>query len=87
MLTKNLPTNKLIPILFIRMSLDGIAAIRFLIQGKFTHFWVVLKAHVYFYYFLFKFLGKRDIIQSDMYYKLKSIVLEYFIRKNKYYKN
>jgi GT2 family glycosyltransferase len=87
MLTKNLPKNKLFPVLFIRLSQDGMAGIRFLTQGKFKHLWVVLKSHFYFYFYLFQFLGKRGANQSEKYYKINSIVLEYFIRKNKYYKN
>lgn len=83
MLTKNLPKNKLFPVLFIRLSLDGIAGIRFLTQGKFKHLWVVLQAHFYFYDHLFQFLGKRDKQQFEAYYKIKSIVFEYFVKKKK----
>jgi GT2 family glycosyltransferase len=86
MLTKNLPKNKLFPILFIRLSLDGIAAIRFLTQGKYKHFWVVLESHFYFYKYLFKFIYKRNETQSKNYYKIKSIVFRYFIKDNKIFK-
>ncbi|MEO8234090.1 MAG: glycosyltransferase family 2 protein [Flavobacterium sp.] len=87
MMTKNLPTNKLFPVLFIRLSLDGIAAIRFLTQGKYKHLWAVLESHFYFYIYLFKFICKRSEIQSENYYKIKSIVYRYFIKKNKYFKH
>ncbi len=83
MLTKNLPKNKLFPVLFIRLSLDGIAGIRFLTQGKFKHLWVVLQAHFYFYHRLFQFLGKRDKQQLEAYFKTKSIVFEYFVKGKK----
>jgi len=43
MLTKNLPKEKLFKILLIRMVLDGIAGLRFLFKGKFTHLFAVLK--------------------------------------------
>ena len=86
MLTKNLPTNKLFPVLFIRLILDGIAGIRFLTQGKFKHFWAVLKSHFYFYLYLPKFIFKRSEIQSKNYYKIKSIVYRYFIKKAKVFK-
>jgi hypothetical protein len=86
MLTKNLPKNKLFPVLFIRLSLDGIAAIRFLTQGKYKHFWVVLESHFYFYKYLFKFIYKRNETQSKNYYKIKSIVFRYFIKDNKIFK-
>ncbi|MFM9989731.1 glycosyltransferase family 2 protein [Flavobacterium sp.] len=86
MLTKNLPKNKLFPVLFIRLSLDGIAAIRFLTQGKYKHFWVVLESHFYFYKYLLKFIYKRNETQSKNYYKIKSIVFRYFIKDNKIFK-
>lgn len=81
MLLKNLPNNKLIPILFIRMNLDGIAGIRFLLQGKFKHFLAVLKAHFSFYSLIFKFYKKRANFQKSNYFKLNSIVYNYFIKK------
>ena len=52
MLTKNLPKNQLIKTLFIRLSLDGIAGIKFLLEGKPRHLWAVLKSHFYFYWYL-----------------------------------
>ncbi|EKT3964376.1 glycosyltransferase family 2 protein [Flavobacterium psychrophilum] len=87
MLAKNLPKNKLFPVLFIRMCLDAIAAIRFLTKGKFKHFWAVLESHFYLYYFLLKFLGKRNTNQSERYYKTKSIVYLYFIKNIKLFRN
>ena len=44
MLVKNLPKNKFIQVLFIRMILDGIAAFKFLFQGKLKHFLAVGKS-------------------------------------------
>lgn len=81
MLLKNLPSNLLFPILFIRMILDGIAAIRFLTQGKFKHFLAVLKAHFSFYSLIFKFYKKRANFQKNNYFKVNSIVYNYFIKK------
>ncbi|MCG8578742.1 MAG: glycosyltransferase family 2 protein [Bacteroidales bacterium] len=49
MLVKNLPSLRLLPILFFRMVLDGIAGIHFLTTGEFRHFTAVLKAHFSFY--------------------------------------
>ena len=86
MLVKNLPTNKLFPVLFIRLILDGIAAAHFLSQGKYKHIWVVLKSHFYFYLYLPKFISKRGEIQTKNYYKIKSIVYRYFIKKDKVFK-
>ncbi len=79
MLTKNLPKATLFQVLFIRMILDGIAGIRFLFQGKFSHFFAILKAHFYFYHLLSINYKKRGETQLQTYYKLKSIVYSYYI--------
>jgi GT2 family glycosyltransferase len=81
MLTKNVPSNQLFFTLFIRLIFDGIAGVRFLIQGKPKHFWAVLKSHFYFYWFLPKFLKKRTRTKNSNYYKIKSVVTRYFINK------
>ena len=83
MLLKNLPKNKLVPILFSRMILDGIAGIQFIFQGKFNHFFAILKAHFYFYHLIFKNLKKRNDIQKQNYYHQKSIVYSYFVKSGK----
>jgi GT2 family glycosyltransferase len=85
MLTKNLPKNKLFPVLFLRLSLDGIATIRFLFQGNFMHIISILKAHFYFYKELFYFLNKRNKSQKENYFKTKSIIAQHFINKRDYF--
>ena len=81
MLTKNLPKQELFRILFIRMLLDGIAGIRFLFQGKFTHLFAVLKAHFHYYHLIKRNLNKRGEIQVNAYFETKSIVYNHFIKK------
>ncbi len=81
MLTKNLPKSTLIWILFCRLVLDGIAGIQFLFKGKGLHFVAVLKAHFAFYALFVATYKKRDKIQSKAYYKVKSIVFTYYIKK------
>jgi len=83
MMIKNLPTAQLLPILFIRLSFDGIAGVRFLFQGKFGHLWAVLKSHFYFYLRFFYFLNKRESKQYRNYYKNNSIVYLYYVTKGK----
>ncbi|GAB1309394.1 glycosyltransferase family 2 protein [Urechidicola sp. KH5] len=87
MLTKNLPKRKLYSRLFVRLSLDGIAAIRFLIQLKPKHFFAILKAHLGFYRKLRHNLKKREIEQRLDYYHSKNIVYQYFVGKRKKFKN
>jgi len=80
MLTKNLPKNKLVTILFIRLCLDGLAGIQFIFKGKFNHFWLIIKAHFHYYHLINKTLKKRKAPQSENYYYIKSIVYKYFVK-------
>ena len=83
-LVKNLPKNALIPILFSRLVLDGIAAIKFLVELKFKHIFAILKAHVSFYKNLNKMLQKRSkSTKMTNYYFTKSIVFDYYIKGKK----
>lgn len=83
MMLKNLPSGKLFPVLFIRLAFDGIAGVRFLLQGKPKHLFAVLQSHFYFYLYLPKFLKKRQLIQKENYYKINSIVYRYFIKNGR----
>jgi GT2 family glycosyltransferase len=87
MMLKNLPANQLIPILLIRLILDGIAGIKFLMQGNFKHLLAILKAHFAFYLLFYRNYNKRDDFQSTKYYFTKSIVYLYFINKVKVFNN
>lgn len=81
MLTKNLPKEKLFRIVFSRMVLDGIAGIRFLLQGKFNHLLAILKAHFHYYHLINRNLKKRSDFQLKSYFEINSIVYNYFIKK------
>ncbi len=83
MLAKNLPKGKLIPIIFSRLVLDGIAAIQFLTKLKFKHFIAILKAHFHFYARLPKMIKKRGNSQQKQYFAHASIVYSYFIKGKK----
>ncbi len=66
----------------IRMALDGIAAIRFLLQLKPQHFFAILKAHGSFYMNLSLILKQRkQFPKRPYYYETRSIVWSYFIKK------
>ena len=85
-LLKNVEGASAFSAILIRMVLDGIAAIQFLLQGKPKHFIAVLKAHFSFYGFTPKFIRKRKENASNLkYFAIKSIVYQYFIRHNKFY--
>ena len=79
MLTKNTPKDSLYGILFIRMILDGMAGIQFLLQGKLTHFSAILKAHYSFYTLFSSTYKKRDDFKTKKYYNIKSIVCQYYL--------
>ena len=83
MMVKNLPSQKLIPVLFARMVIDGFAGWRFLFRGEFSHLMALLKAHFHFYRKLIYFLKKRESKQYKNYYKVNSIAFKYFINNGK----
>jgi GT2 family glycosyltransferase len=86
MMVKNLPKKGLFFIIFFRMVLDGIAGIRFLIQGKFKHTLAVLHAHLSFYCVSLTYLKKRKDFQIQKYYTVKSVVFIYYIKKLVFFK-
>ncbi len=49
LLYKNLPHDQLYRVLISRLFLDGFAGLKFLLQGGFTDFIAVIRAHIYFY--------------------------------------
>lgn len=86
MLTKNLPASKLWGILFMRLILDGLAGVKFLLQFRPAHCLAIIKAHFAFYGQLSTFLGKRKrFVPRPGYYRRKSIVVDYFLRSTRKY--
>ena len=63
------------------MLLDGIAGVRFLFQGKFAHFFAVLKAHFHYYHSINRNLKKRAEFQVSSYFNRYSIVFDNYIKK------
>lgn len=85
MLVKNLPNHSLFPTLFIRMVLDGAAGVAFLLQGKWSFFTAVLKAHRDFYRMFGRFMDKRKDVGTHSAVGLykKSIILSYLVKGKK----
>lgn len=82
MLTKNVPSLQLPFILFIRLLLDAIAGLNFLLNGKFLNFISIIKAHISFYINTFKTFKKREANkQTKPYFKVNSIVFQFFSLK------
>lgn len=86
-LTKN-ADGFIIGKIFIRLVLDGIAAIKFLFEFKSLHTLAVIKAHFSYYYYLNRVLVKRRLIKNrNKYYSRTSIVFDYFVNKKTNYKS
>lgn len=84
MLAKNLPKRQLLFIVIIRLLLDGVAGIRFLITGEFSHLLSIIKSHFSFYRDFPKLLKQRKkLIQNKNYYQTTSIVWSYFVDNKK----
>lgn len=81
MLTKNLPGHSLFLIVFLRLLLDGVAGIQLLLQGKFSHCLAIIKAHFSFYAQFLQTYKKREKMQSAQYYRVQSIVYDYYLKR------
>ncbi|NRD23744.1 glycosyltransferase family 2 protein [Winogradskyella litoriviva] len=82
-LVKNTDSNVFIKTI-IRMKLDAVAALRFLLQFKLQHFFAILKAHFSFYKNLRRILKQRkQLPKRPNYYECNSIVWSYFIKKRR----
>lgn len=87
-ITKNLPRKKALIIIMARLLLDGIAALRFILQGKGRHCLAVLRAHLSYYRQFRNMYRKRekaDFVQK--YYRTKSIVLSHYVYKIERFNN
>jgi GT2 family glycosyltransferase len=82
-LTKNAPNYK--RLVFYRLVLDGVAGIKFFLEGKPIHTWAIIKAHFSYYAHFNKMQNKRKYhpIKRNDYYQTKSIVWDYFVKKKK----
>jgi len=79
-ITKNLPRKKAFVIICIRLLLDGVAGLRFIFQGKFSHCFAILRAHLSFYKNFIKIYKKREKTKyMPNYYATTSIVWSHFV--------
>ena len=84
MLLKNLPSYAL-PIIFIRLILDGLAGVKFITEGKIIHSFAILKAHISFYLKIPSTIKKRRktaAISTEIKYK-GSVLIDYYLKGNK----
>lgn len=84
---KNAPFNE-VPILILsRLILDGIAGMKFVLEGNVKHTFAIIKAHFSFYKHMKKMFDKRDpkAAFSNKYFIHKSVVFQFYILGNKYF--
>ena len=86
-LHKNLPQQDRFKILFIRLTMDGLAAIKFLFSGNPSHTWAILRSHYSFYGALSQNKMKRkESLSPNLVGKMnKSLVKSHFIDNCKTY--
>lgn len=80
----NLPRGEGMRKILQRMVLDGVAGIQFLLKGKVSHLWAILRAHFYFYGHFNELMRKKIGKQVKPLKDLKgvysrSIVRDYFL--------
>jgi GT2 family glycosyltransferase len=89
LLFKNLPAGRLIPVLFIRMLLDGVSAMVYLLSGAWGFFWAVPRAHFAFYRHIPTLIRKRLQLKSAIGTASRqeiypgSILWDFFVRRKK----
>ena len=91
-LTKNNTSGVLLFKVLIRLKLDGVAGIKFFLEGDPKHTWAIIRAHFSFYGNLGRTLRLRKEIKLSANYKPSdaqiykgSIVFDYYLKKKKYF--
>lgn len=87
LLYNNLPSKKRFYVLFLRLILDGIAAMKFLFDSKPGEFYSVIKAHYHFYQYILKNKKRTSPTSIPSLIFNKSIVVQYYIKKKYTYNN
>lgn len=85
LLYKNLPSSLLWKVFLVRFPLDGVAALKFLLDGGFADFYAVTRAHFYFYGHFRSIKRKRKMLtqkEVSMVY-MGNLVTEHYFRKTK----
>jgi GT2 family glycosyltransferase len=86
-LIKNASGN-VVWLVFQRLIMDGMAGVKFLMEGKAMHTWAIVKAHFSFYKHVPTLVRKRKktALKKKDYYKIKNIVWQHFIKHKKLFK-
>lgn len=91
LITKNLPLWQWFRIFTVRLILDGVAGIKFLLDGKASHTWAIVKAHWAFYFRFGYWWKKRKKVPVARDFKSHqgmmniSIIYKHFVKKVKHF--
>jgi len=91
LLFKNLPLYQLIPVILMRILLDGMSAMIYLFSGSGKFFFVVIRAHFAFYRripLLVRMRGQlKGTIRTGLFKEIYpgSIVFDFFVRRKRYF--
>ncbi len=85
MIFKNESTLARFFIILIRLFLDALAGFNFLINGKFSYCWAIIKAHWVFYFMSFSYFFRPNFRKNkNLNGRLQgSILIQYFIKNKK----
>lgn len=85
LLYKNLQSHQMVPVFIWRLILDGIAGLKFLMDGQAKDTWAVFKAHISFYAAIPDLRKKRKKLKQQKVEQVyqRNIVYEHFIKKIK----
>ncbi len=79
-IVKNVPKKQFILVLLVRLILDGVAGVKFMLELRPRHTFAILKAHISFYRNILILFKKRKKIKNKVkYYNHSSIVIQYFL--------
>lgn len=85
LLYKNLPRTRWYQVIFIRLILDGIAALKFAVGSQPGEFWAVFRAHMSFYKYLFKNKPEHSSYKPLSLIYPKSIIFQHFVKKKQFF--
>jgi GT2 family glycosyltransferase len=85
MLYKNLPDKRRGWILFVRLLLDGVSSVRFILAGAWPDVWAIVRAHFAFYGMLPSLNKDKAYTASRAGLYSRSVVWQYFVNGKKKY--
>lgn len=86
-IAKNVPKRFVFIVILLRLLLDGVAGLKFIVELRPIHTWAIVKAHLSFYWHLRKMLSKRRALsyKQTNYFFCFSVVWQHFIMgKNRF---